>query len=71
MNRLPTTGSVALCVMEPEVVTYKKTTPIQLYATDNPQNPGLYLIDATTGFETAIAAVPFGFSSDLVLVNPD
>jgi hypothetical protein len=42
----------------------------QLYATDNPQNPGLYLLDATTGFETAIAAVPFGFSSDLVLVNP-
>lgn len=43
----------------------------QLYATDNPQNPGLYLLDANTGFETAIAAVPFGFSSDLVLVNPD
>ncbi len=43
----------------------------QMYATDNPQNPGLYLLDATTGFETAIAAVPFGFSSDLVLVNPD
>jgi hypothetical protein len=43
----------------------------QLYVTANPQNPGLYLIDAKTGFETAIAAVPFGFSSDLVLVNPD
>jgi hypothetical protein len=43
----------------------------KLYATDNPQNPGLYLLDANTGFETAIAAVPFGFSSDLVLVNPD
>jgi hypothetical protein len=43
----------------------------KLYATDNPQNPGLYLIDAKMGFETAIAAVPFGFSSDLVLVNPN
>ncbi len=41
-----------------------------LYATDNPQNPGLYLIDSATGFETAIAALPFGFSSDLVLMNP-
>jgi hypothetical protein len=43
----------------------------KLYATDNPQNPGLYLIDPSTGFETAIAAVPFGFSSDLVLMNPE
>jgi hypothetical protein len=43
----------------------------KLYATDYAQNPGLYLIDAETGFETAIAAVPFGFSSGLELVNPD
>jgi hypothetical protein len=42
-----------------------------LYATDNPQNPGLYLIDMKTGFETAIAALPFGFSSGLELVNPE
>jgi hypothetical protein len=42
----------------------------KLYATDNPQNSGLYLINTKTGFETAIAALPFGFSSDLVLMNP-
>jgi hypothetical protein len=41
----------------------------KLYATDNFQNSGLYVIDTTTGFETAIAALPFGFSSDLVLMN--
>lgn len=41
-----------------------------LYATDNPQNPGLYLIDIATGFETAIAALPFGFSSGLELASP-
>jgi hypothetical protein len=41
-----------------------------LYATDNPQNSGLYLIDSATGFETAIVGLPFGFSSDLVLMNP-
>jgi hypothetical protein len=42
----------------------------QLYATDNFANSGLYRIDATTGLETAIAALSFGFSSDLVLMNP-
>jgi DNA-binding beta-propeller fold protein YncE len=42
----------------------------KLYATDFAQNPGLYLIDTKTGFETAIAALPFGFSSALELVNP-
>jgi hypothetical protein len=42
----------------------------KLYATDNFPNSGLYVIDAKTGFETAIAALPFGFSSDLVLMNP-
>jgi hypothetical protein len=42
----------------------------QLYATDFAQNPGLYLIDIETGFETAIAALPFGFSSGLELANP-
>ena len=41
-----------------------------MYATDNPQNPGLYLIDIDSGFETAIAALPFGFSSGLELANP-
>jgi hypothetical protein len=42
----------------------------KLYATDNFPNSGLYRIGTTTGFETAIAALPFGFSSDLVLMNP-
>jgi hypothetical protein len=42
----------------------------RLYATDFEQNPGLYVIDIETGFETAIAALPFGFSSALELVNP-
>ena len=43
----------------------------KLYATDNFQNSGLYLVDPKTGFETAIAALPFGFSSGLELMNPD
>jgi hypothetical protein len=42
----------------------------KLYATDFAQNPGLYLIGIKTGFETAIAALPFGFSSALELANP-
>ena len=42
----------------------------KLYATDNFPNSGLYLVDPKTGLETAIAALPFGFSSDLVLMNP-
>ena len=33
----------------------------RLYATDFTPNSGLYRIDTTTGFETAIAALPFGF----------
>jgi hypothetical protein len=41
----------------------------KLYATDNFPNSGLYVIGTTTGLETAIAALPFGFSSDLVLVD--
>jgi len=41
----------------------------KLYATDNFPNSGMYVIDDNTGFETAIAALPFGFSSDLVLMN--
>lgn len=40
----------------------------KLYATDNSQNSGLYLIDMKTGLETAIAALPFGFSSGLKLL---
>jgi hypothetical protein len=39
----------------------------KLYATDFTNNPGLYLIDPRTGFETAIAALPFGLSSALEL----
>jgi len=41
----------------------------KLYATDFTNNPGLYLIDIKTGFETAIAALPFGLSSALELAN--
>jgi Tol biopolymer transport system component len=41
----------------------------QLYATDFAQNPNLYLIDIETGVETAIAALPFGFSSGFELAN--
>jgi hypothetical protein len=41
----------------------------KLYATDNFENPGLYRIGTTTGLETAIAALPFGFSSGLELMN--
>jgi hypothetical protein len=43
----------------------------KLYATDNPPNPHLYLINTKTGVETTIAALPFGFSSGLELMNPD
>ncbi|HLY29116.1 MAG TPA: hypothetical protein VKQ72_22415 [Aggregatilineales bacterium] len=42
----------------------------KLYATDYAKNPGLYLIDMTTGFETAIAALPFGPSGTLELMRP-
>jgi hypothetical protein len=41
----------------------------QLYATDFVQNSGLYRIDTKTGFETAIAALPFGSSSGLELIG--
>ena len=41
----------------------------KLYATDFVQNPGLYRIGPATGFETAIAALPLGFSSGLELMN--
>jgi hypothetical protein len=41
----------------------------KLYATDNFAPSGLYRIDPQTGLETAIGALPFGFSSDLVLMN--
>jgi hypothetical protein len=43
----------------------------KLYATDNFNPSGLYVIDTKTGAETTIAALPFGFSSDLVLMSPD
>jgi len=43
----------------------------RLYGTDFVQNPGIYLIDMNTGFETAIGALPFGRSSGLELVEKD
>jgi hypothetical protein len=42
----------------------------KLYATDAFANPGLYRVGTTTGLETAITALPFGFSSGLELMNP-
>jgi hypothetical protein len=42
----------------------------ELYATDFAPNPNLYRIDIEAGVETAIAALPFGFSSGLELANP-
>jgi len=42
----------------------------KMYATDFTQNPGLYLIDPKTGFESAVAAMPFSLSSGLELGNP-
>lgn len=42
----------------------------KLYATDYAQPSNLYLIDIRTGLETAIATLPFGFSSGLELMNP-
>jgi hypothetical protein len=42
---------------------------LKLHATDFVQNPGLYRIDTATGFETAIAALPFGSSSGLELTG--
>jgi len=42
----------------------------KMYATDFTGNSGLYRIDPNTGFETAVAAMPFGLSSGLELENP-
>jgi hypothetical protein len=43
----------------------------RLYGTDYFQNPGLYVIDPKTGFETAVGALPFSFSSGLELGEPE
>jgi hypothetical protein len=43
----------------------------KLYGTDFVDVPGLYVIDMKTGFETAIAALPFPLSSSLELVSAD
>jgi len=42
----------------------------KLYATDWANNPGLYLVDPKTGFESAIAALPFPLSSGLEPADP-
>jgi hypothetical protein len=42
----------------------------KLYATDFVGNSGFYLVDPTTGFETAVAAMPFGLSTGLELADP-
>jgi hypothetical protein len=41
-----------------------------LYGTDATPTSNLYRINPTTGLETTIAALPFGSSSDLELMNP-
>jgi hypothetical protein len=41
----------------------------KLYGTDFVSTAGLYLIDMKTGFETAVAKLPLGFSSGLELVS--
>ena len=42
----------------------------KLYATDFTGNSGLYRIDPKTGFESAVAAMPFGLSTGLELADP-
>jgi hypothetical protein len=42
----------------------------KLYATDFTGNSGLYVVDPKTGFESAIAAMPFGLSAGLDLADP-
>jgi hypothetical protein len=42
----------------------------KLYATDFTGNSGLYVVDPKTGFESAIAAMPFGLSAGLDLAEP-
>ena len=42
----------------------------KLYATDFTANPGLYVVDPKTGFESAVAALSFGPSSGLELADP-
>jgi hypothetical protein len=42
----------------------------KLYADDFVGNSGFYLVDPKTGFETAVAAMPFGLSTGLELADP-
>ena len=42
----------------------------KLFGDDFTGSPGLYLVEPNTGFERAIAAIPFGLLSNLVLMNP-
>lgn len=42
----------------------------KLYADDFVGNSGFYLVDPKTGFETALAAMPFGLSAGLDLAEP-
>ena len=42
----------------------------KLYATDFTGASGLYVIDPKTGFESAVAAMPFGLSTGLELADP-
>lgn len=70
----PTTGAAAKLVTlvgSNSVMGLAFSREGKLYATDFTQDPGLYLIDIDTGFEKAIFALPFGFSSSLELANPE
>jgi hypothetical protein len=42
----------------------------KLYANDFVGNSGFYLVDPKTGFETAVAALPFGLAAGLDLAEP-
>jgi hypothetical protein len=42
----------------------------KLYADDFTGNSGFYLVDPKTGFETTVAALPFGLSAGLELKDP-
>jgi hypothetical protein len=42
----------------------------KLYANDFVGNSGFYLIDPKTGFETTVAALPFGLAGGLELADP-
>jgi outer membrane protein assembly factor BamB len=68
----PATGAatkVVDLVGSPQVMGLAFGEDGKLYATDWMADPGVYLIDMKTGFETAIAKLPLPFSTGLELVS--